>query len=86
MITAATLVGAVRGRRLCYEIAQRSPACVDLHSAMFDEAHRVHEERGDYARGNVVIRWAVAADDAAPGGAPTLARLRAPTLVEAPRR
>ena len=65
MIAAEDLVGAVRGRRLCYEVAQRGPAGGEIRRAMFDEVHRVHEERGDYARGDVVIFWASSGGGAA---------------------
>jgi len=65
MITAVELVGAVRGRRLCYELAQRGPTGGEIRRVMFDEVHQVHEERGDYARGNVAILWATSDGGAA---------------------
>ena len=47
MTTASELVGIVRGRRLCYELAQRSDNGDEVRRAMSSLAHRVHEQRGD---------------------------------------
>ncbi|MCG2800612.1 MAG: hypothetical protein L6311_00780 [Cellulomonas sp.] len=46
MVTAADLVAAPRGRRLCYELAVRLPGGAEVGSAMFDESSRGHIERG----------------------------------------
>src|SRR5659263_504810 len=56
MYTAGDLVGTARGRRLCYELAQRSTNGDEVSGAMFYEAHLVHEERRDLSHGTVVPR------------------------------
>lgn len=50
MITAGGLVGTVRGRRLCYELAQRTDNGDEVRRAMSSLAHQVHEQRGDLGR------------------------------------
>lgn len=47
MTPADDLVGTVRGRRLCYEVAQRGELGQEVRTAMFAEARRVNGERGE---------------------------------------
>jgi len=65
MLTAVDLVGTVRGRRLCYELAQRGSNGDEIRMAMFDETRRVHGGRGDLGR-SVSYLVAVTADGSAP--------------------
>lgn len=81
MLTAPDLLRAVRGRRLCFELAQGGPTGDDVRRAMFDEVDRVHRASGDYARGSVAMVMTTS-DDAAAGPASRGPR-SAPTLVEA---
>lgn len=67
MYTAGDLVGTARGRRLCYELAQRSTNGDEVSGAMFYEARLVHEERRDLSHGTVAYLAALKADRSAPG-------------------
>ncbi|MGV8965548.1 MAG: hypothetical protein ACOH2F_04655 [Cellulomonas sp.] len=67
MQTAADLVGTVRGRRLCFELAQFSANGDEVRAALFDDALAVHEERGDLARGTVARLVAQTSVDSGPG-------------------
>ncbi|WP_448061178.1 hypothetical protein [Cellulomonas hominis] len=84
MTVAADLLSAVRGRRLCFELARRGEGGAAASRAMFDETWGVHERRGDIAHGNVAYvssRPVVGRDDGQPIAPPT----PDPTLVEALR-
>lgn len=72
MYTAGDLVSTVRGRRLCYELAQRSARGDEVRWAMFHQAHLVHEERGDLGRS---VSYVVATNQDGP--APELPPARA---------
>ncbi|MCC2317788.1 hypothetical protein [Cellulomonas chengniuliangii] len=53
MTTAAELLRSVRGRRLCFEVAQRGAGGAEARRAMLDEARQVEEERGEGSRAAV---------------------------------
>ncbi|QTE30460.1 hypothetical protein [Pengzhenrongella sicca] len=72
VMTADDLVGAVRGRRLCYELALRGSNGDDVRSAMGAEASRVHAARGDGGR-TVLYLVAATTDELAPEPRPARA-------------
>jgi len=65
MQTAGALVGTVRGRRLCYELAQRGSLGQEVRCSMGREAERVDEERGNLGRSSVFL-ISVTADGSVP--------------------
>ncbi len=79
-MTATALLSAVRGRRLCFELAVCGEGGAAAFRAMFDEARGVHERRGDGVA-YLTSRLVAGRDDGPPLTPPT----PEPTLVEALR-
>jgi hypothetical protein len=80
MHTADDLIRTVRGRRLCYELAQRSAHGDEIRIAMSTLAHRVHEQRGVLGRS---VAYLVAENAGRSVPRPPPARALADVLTEA---
>ncbi|WP_147525108.1 hypothetical protein [Cellulomonas timonensis] len=72
MTTGADLLTCVRGRRLCFEVAQRGPHGAEVRAAVFDAARRVDELRGTPGVSAVSFVRSAGPDAGAPLPAPTL--------------